>query len=59
MDQRTEFVLKAMRTDNFRALCAEYGVSAKTAASGVSVSCTLGWREWPSTRAGRTVMPIS
>jgi putative transposase len=30
MDQRMEFALKALRTDNFRALCAEYGVSAKT-----------------------------
>jgi transposase InsO family protein len=30
MDQRIEFMLKAMRTDNFRALCAEYGISAKT-----------------------------
>ena len=25
-----EFVLKAMRTDNFRGLCAEYGISTKT-----------------------------
>lgn len=30
MDQRIEFVIKAMQTDNFRALCAEYGISAKT-----------------------------
>jgi putative transposase len=30
MDQRIEFALKAVRTDNFRALCAEYGISAKT-----------------------------
>lgn len=30
MNQRTEFVLKSMRTHNFRALCAEYGISAKT-----------------------------
>jgi putative transposase len=30
MDQRMEFALKALRTDNFRALCAEYGISAKT-----------------------------
>lgn len=30
MNQRTEFVLKAMQTDNFRALCQEYGISAKT-----------------------------
>jgi transposase InsO family protein len=30
MDQRIEFALKAFRTDNFRALCAEYGISAKT-----------------------------
>lgn len=30
MDQRTEFAIKALRTDNFRALCAEYGISPKT-----------------------------
>jgi putative transposase len=30
MDQRIEFALKSLRTDNFRALCAEYEVSAKT-----------------------------
>ncbi len=30
MNQRTEFVLKAMRTDNFRGLCQEHGISAKT-----------------------------
>lgn len=30
MNQRTEFVLRALRTDNFRQLCREYGISAKT-----------------------------
>jgi putative transposase len=30
MDQRTEFVLKALSTDNFRRLCRDYGISAKT-----------------------------
>lgn len=30
MDQRIEFALKALRTDNFRGLCQEYGISAKT-----------------------------
>src|SRR5512140_3004745 len=30
MNQRTEFVLKSLETDNFRALCQEYGISAKT-----------------------------
>jgi transposase InsO family protein len=30
MDQRIEFGMKSLRTDNFRALCAEYGISAKT-----------------------------
>lgn len=29
MNQRTEFALKALQTDNFRALCREYGISAK------------------------------
>jgi transposase InsO family protein len=30
MDQRMEFAMKALRTENFRALCAEYGISTKT-----------------------------
>jgi transposase InsO family protein len=30
MEERMEFALKAMRTLNFRALCQQYGVSAKT-----------------------------
>jgi transposase-like protein len=30
MDQRIEFALRALRTDNFRALCVEYGISPKT-----------------------------
>jgi transposase InsO family protein len=30
MQERIEFALKAMRTLNFRALCQEYGISAKT-----------------------------
>src|SRR5437899_12443148 len=34
MEERIEFALKAMRTLNFRALCQEYGVSAKTGYNG-------------------------
>ena len=30
MDQRKEFVMRAQRTGNFRALCEEYGISPKT-----------------------------
>jgi len=30
MEQRMEFAVRAMRTLNFRALCQEYGISAKT-----------------------------
>jgi transposase InsO family protein len=30
MNQKKEFVLKALRTNNFRQLCEEYGISAKT-----------------------------
>lgn len=30
MNQRIEFVLRSMKTDNFRALCQEFGISAKT-----------------------------
>lgn len=30
MNQRVEFVIRAMRTENFRDLCREYGISPKT-----------------------------
>ena len=30
MNQRTEFVLRAIKTENFRELCQEYGISPKT-----------------------------
>src|SRR2546423_9551350 len=30
MNQRTEFVLRATKADNFRELCQEYGISPKT-----------------------------
>jgi putative transposase len=30
MEQRIEFAMKSLRTSNFRELCAEYGISAKT-----------------------------
>lgn len=30
MNERSEFVLRAIATDNFRELCREYGISAKT-----------------------------
>lgn len=30
MNQRTEFILRALKTDNFRRLCREYGISTKT-----------------------------
>ena len=30
MDQRTEFALRAMKTNNFRELCREHGISTKT-----------------------------
>ena len=30
MDQKMEFAMKALTCDNFRALCREYGISAKT-----------------------------
>ena len=30
MNQRSEFVLRAIKTENFRELCREYGISAKT-----------------------------
>jgi putative transposase len=30
MEQRVEFALKALKSENFRALCQQYGISAKT-----------------------------
>ncbi len=31
MEQRMEFAFKALKSENFRALCQEYGISTKTA----------------------------
>jgi hypothetical protein len=30
MEQRMEFAFKALKSENFRALCQEYGISTKT-----------------------------
>jgi transposase len=30
VEQRAEFALKALKSENFRALCQEYGISTKT-----------------------------
>ena len=42
MNQKTEFVLKAQNTKNFRALCQEYGISPKTGYKWVSRMLTHG-----------------
>src|SRR5436853_338193 len=46
MNQRTEFVLKAMQTDNFRALCQEYGISAKTGYKWRNEIWTVDFKGW-------------
>ena len=43
MDQRIEFALKALRTDNFRALCAQYGISTKTGYKWRERLLQFGW----------------
>jgi transposase InsO family protein len=43
MDQRAEFAMKALQTDNFRALCAEYGISAKTGYKWQQRLLQYGW----------------
>jgi putative transposase len=43
MNQRAEFVMKALRADNFRALCAEYGISAKTGYKWLERFKQHGW----------------
>jgi putative transposase len=43
MEQRIEFALKAMRTLNFRALCQEYGISAKTGYKWKERFLRQGW----------------
>lgn len=42
MNQKTEFVLKAQQTDNFRALCRDYGISPKTGYKWVERMLTHG-----------------
>ena len=42
MDLRIEFAMKAMRTENFRELCAEYGINAKTDTSGTDDFWNVG-----------------
>jgi hypothetical protein len=59
MDQRIEFAMKALRTDNFRALCAEYGISTKTGYKCGIGCCAGAWKGWPSNRADRTVIRSS
>ena len=39
MNQRLEFALKALRTENFRALCREYGISPEVVTNGEIGSC--------------------
>jgi putative transposase len=43
MDQRIEFALKSLRADNFRALCVEYGISAKTGYKWQQRLLQFGW----------------
>jgi putative transposase len=43
MDQRIEFALKALRTDNFRALCQEYEISTKTGYKWQKRLLRWGW----------------
>jgi len=43
MDQRVEFALKSLRTANFRALCEEYGISAKTGYKWRERMMRQGW----------------
>lgn len=44
MKQRVEFVLRAFETENFRALCQEYGISAKTGYKWKERFIEHGWR---------------
>jgi putative transposase len=43
MDQRVEFAMKAVRTGNFRQLCREYGISAKTGYKWRERFLRYGW----------------
>ena len=43
MDQRMEFVQKAVRTANFRRLCQDYGISAKTGYKWLARYERFGW----------------
>jgi putative transposase len=43
MEQRKEFVLRAMKTDNFRRLCEEYEISTKTGYKWRERFLAFGW----------------
>jgi transposase len=43
MDQRIEFALRALRTSNFREICREYGISAKTGYKWRERFLRYGW----------------
>jgi putative transposase len=45
MNQRKEFVLKSIRTHNFRALCKEYGISTKTGYKWQNRALQYGYEE--------------
>ena len=57
MDQRREFALKALGTLNFRALCQEYGISAKTGYKWRERFLRQGLEEWRKIRGGRAAVP--
>jgi transposase len=50
MDQRREFAIKALGTLNFRALCQEYGISAKTGYKWRERFLRQDWKGWARNR---------
>ena len=42
--------MRAFKAENFRALCGEYGISAKTGYTWMNASGKVDWGVWPINR---------
>jgi putative transposase len=57
MEQRAEFALKALKSENFRALCQECGISSKTGYKWRERFLREGLKDLAEERVGREVVP--
>ena len=65
MQQRMEFALKALKSENFRRLCQEYGINTKTGTKCAERrfcpgedSMRVAWHEVPGSVKERMTRPV-